>query len=140
MSGRWSRAVAGAALVLALPALSACNGGGDPGSDGTPTPKFSEAPSESASASVTQSSSAEDSDSATAVPKNPRTLVRVFISGVGVAINTGDPRHFMRYATDGCSNCSVVAKNVDKAYSAGRSAETSGWTVVSLDEGQRISG
>lgn len=131
MSGRWSRAVAGAALVAALPALSACNGGGDPESEGTPTPKFSEAPSESASGSASPSASGS------AEPQTPEQVARAFVSGVGDAINSGDTNSFMQYATNDCSNCTVVARNIEQRYTKGRSARSTGWRVRKIETHQR---
>lgn len=118
--------MAGAALMVALPVLSACNGGGDPESDGTPTPKFSEAPSESASASASPLASGS------AEPETPEQVARAFVSGVGDAINSGDTQDFLRYATDSCKNCAVVSDNIESRYTDGRTAESTGWRIATL--------
>ncbi|UAL28457.1 hypothetical protein K8W59_11255 [Nocardioides rotundus] len=115
--------------MLMLPALSACNGGGDPESEGTPTPKFSEAPSESASASPSPSASG----SAEVDPQTPEQVVEAFVAGVSRAINTGDTSAFMRFVKGKrCGNCLALARNIRRAYSSGQSFETSGWVVATM--------
>lgn len=133
---RWSRPVTGLAMtVLVTPLLMACGGGGDPAPEGTPTPKFSEATSSAASPDVSESASS--SESADAKPKTPEQVARAMVRGVGDALNTGDPDEFLKYSTDKCDNCLVVADNVEQAYLDGGSAETEGWRVKSLRVDQR---
>lgn len=126
MSGRWSRAVAGAALMLALPALSACNGGGDPESQGTPTPKFSEAPSESASASELASGPAPG-------PVTPKQIAKAYLRELSRGINEGEVDGFLSYTNGACINCQSVADGIEQRYGSGGSMKnSSGWQLVSF--------
>lgn len=129
---RWSRPVTGLVLaVLLTPMLVACGDGEDPTAEGTPTPKFSEATSPAASADA--SVSASSSGSAEAAPETPKQVARAYIAAVGVAISTGETAEFLKYTTEACSNCKVVAENVGNLYKNGKSARSQGWSVKTLN-------
>lgn len=132
MQSWWSRRVAAlAAAMLVAPLLAACGDGDDPADEGTPTPKFSEAPSSSAG-SADASASASGSGSAEAAPQTPKQVARAFVKAVGESVNTGEPREFLQYTNEECSNCETVAVNVANLYKNGRSARSQGWSVKTL--------
>jgi mono/diheme cytochrome c family protein len=127
-----------AALVLVWPLLVACGGGGGSSAEETPTPIFSESPS-SASASPTAEPSPSDSSGEVEedYPETPEAVARAFVAGVGKAINTGNTEHFLKYATKRCQTCHGVAANIDKSYRGGKSAESAGWTLATMDVQER---
>lgn len=129
---RWSRPVTGLVItVLVAPVLVACGGGADPGAEGTPTPKFSEATSSAASADASESAS--PSESAEATPKTPEQVARAYLDGLSAAINSGETSAFLQYATGACKNCASVSDVIDARYGAGGRIENeAGWTMVSF--------
>lgn len=120
-----------AALVAPLLAMLAvgCTGGDDPSAEGTPTPKFSEAPSSSPASPDATASSSASSDLTSA-----EQLVENYLAGLSGSINDGDVQPFLQYATRGCKNCRVVARTiVDRYRGGGRIENPAGWQLVSFE-------
>jgi hypothetical protein len=129
ITGGWMRiAPLLAAAMLAVPAVTACEGGDNP----KPAPL----PTSSATATTpppnrpTLPAEAQRLDKGGAL-----AFVRYWIELFNYATASGDTAGLRAVSSAKCESCTAIADKIDRTYATGGHVESNGWTVLSLDMG-----
>jgi hypothetical protein len=101
-----TRAALTAAVVLSALALGGC-------SDDEPEPKFTP-PSTTAPAEASPDGA---------------SFVRSYFELIGRATKTGETSTFLASTSEGCDNCMLLAKNIERGFAAGSYVEGADWSV-----------